>query len=87
MEPVAAAIEVEEDKEEDWDVETIVSTYSNLYNHPKLLDEPRQQIRISKKTGGGSRLGVAEELGCRSGSGISAREIPGKEPDTAPEHR
>eukprot|EP00656_Telonema_subtile_P005700 TRINITY_DN12602_c0_g1_i1.p1 TRINITY_DN12602_c0_g1~~TRINITY_DN12602_c0_g1_i1.p1 ORF type:complete len:485 (+),score=184.58 TRINITY_DN12602_c0_g1_i1:226-1680(+) len=38
-----------EKQEEEWDCETIVSTYSNLYNHPKALDQPR--IRISSKTG------------------------------------
>merc|ERR1712205_250959 len=39
----------EPEKEEEWDCETIVSTYSNLYNHPKSIDQPR--IQISSKTG------------------------------------
>ena len=29
-----------ETKRDNWDCETIVSTYSNLENHPSLLDEP-----------------------------------------------
>ncbi|XP_051559912.1 protein LTV1 homolog [Myxocyprinus asiaticus] len=38
---------------ERWDCETIISTYSNLYNHPKLIQEPPKpkQIRVSNKTG------------------------------------
>ena len=35
---------------DDWDCETIVSTYSNLENHPSLIDEPHL---------GGRRLGRA----------------------------
>lgn len=49
METVVTALEEEEEPEEQWDCETIVSTYSNLYNHPKELDQPR--IRLSDKTG------------------------------------
>lgn len=43
-------IEVEE--KEKWDCETILSTYSNLYNHPKLIKEPpNNKIKIDKRTG------------------------------------
>ncbi|XP_060755554.1 protein LTV1 homolog isoform X2 [Neoarius graeffei] len=43
---------IEEPPEEKWDCETIISTYSNLYNHPKLIEEPRKKpIRVSNKTG------------------------------------
>ncbi|CAH1164598.1 unnamed protein product [Phaedon cochleariae] len=39
-------------EKEKWDCETILSTYSNIYNHPKLIQEPRMnKIQISKKTG------------------------------------
>lgn len=24
-----------------WDCESIISTYSNIYNHPKLISEPK----------------------------------------------
>lgn len=37
-----------------WDCETILSTYSNLYNHPKLIKEPPKKsnkIKIDKRTG------------------------------------
>lgn len=38
--------------EKRWDCESILSTYSNIYNHPKLIEEPRRQrIRINAKTG------------------------------------
>ncbi|XP_046973559.1 protein LTV1 homolog [Vanessa cardui] len=57
--------EIEEESEEDdlvtlevepkekWDCETILSTYSNLYNHPKIIEEPKKpkKIRINPKTG------------------------------------
>ncbi|KAK1803033.1 hypothetical protein P4O66_021569 [Electrophorus voltai] len=46
---------IEEQSAEKWDCETIISTYSNLYNHPKLIkDPPKQQpkrILVSSKTG------------------------------------
>ncbi|NXC44453.1 LTV1 protein, partial [Penelope pileata] len=46
------ALVVEEPKEK-WDCESILSTYSNLYNHPKLIKEPSKPkpIKISQKTG------------------------------------
>ncbi|KAL1139257.1 hypothetical protein AAG570_006243 [Ranatra chinensis] len=34
-----------------WDCESILSTYSNLYNHPKVIDAPPSKIRIDRKTG------------------------------------
>ncbi|KAK2189971.1 hypothetical protein NP493_92g04000 [Ridgeia piscesae] len=42
-------ITVEKQRPE-WDCESILSTYSNLYNHPKTIEEPRKvkPIRLSK---------------------------------------
>ncbi|XP_026215201.1 protein LTV1 homolog isoform X1 [Anabas testudineus] len=40
--------------EEKWDCETIISTYSNIYNRPKIIQDPpkqQKQIRVSSKTG------------------------------------
>ncbi|XP_034073631.1 protein LTV1 homolog [Gymnodraco acuticeps] len=39
--------------EEKWNCETIISTYSNIYNRPKLIQEPQRTkpIRVSQKTG------------------------------------
>ncbi|XP_030380882.1 protein LTV1 homolog [Scaptodrosophila lebanonensis] len=42
--------EVEDPKEKKWDCESILSTYSNIYNHPKLIDEPRRSRRSSATT-------------------------------------
>ncbi|XP_047505856.1 protein LTV1 homolog [Pieris napi] len=44
---------VEVDPKEKWDCETILSTYSNLYNHPKIIEEPKKsrKIKINPKTG------------------------------------
>merc|ERR1712192_202552 len=38
---------------EQWDAETILTTYSTLYNHPKLISEPKKlgPIQLSSKTG------------------------------------
>ncbi|XP_028653136.1 protein LTV1 homolog [Erpetoichthys calabaricus] len=43
---------IEEPKEK-WDCESILSTYSNLYNHPKLITDPPKvkPIKVSNKTG------------------------------------
>uniref|UniRef100_A0A672Z1U3 Protein LTV1 homolog n=1 Tax=Sphaeramia orbicularis TaxID=375764 RepID=A0A672Z1U3_9TELE len=43
-------VEAPEDK---WDCETIISTYSNIYNRPKIIEEPPKSkpIRVSSKTG------------------------------------
>uniref|UniRef100_A0A8C2ZV85 Protein LTV1 homolog n=1 Tax=Cyclopterus lumpus TaxID=8103 RepID=A0A8C2ZV85_CYCLU len=39
--------------QEKWDCETIVSTYSNIYNKPKVIQDPpkTKPIRVSQKTG------------------------------------
>lgn len=39
--------------EEKWDCETIISTYSNIYNRPKVIEDPPKlkPIRVSNKTG------------------------------------
>lgn len=42
----------DEPKEDRWDCETILTTYSNIYNHPKLIVlPPKNKIRLSAKTG------------------------------------
>ncbi|XP_060096510.1 protein LTV1 homolog [Heteronotia binoei] len=43
---------IEEPKEK-WDCESILSTYSTLYNHPKLIEVPQKPkpIKVSHKTG------------------------------------
>ncbi|XP_071965271.1 protein LTV1 homolog [Antedon mediterranea] len=45
---------VVEPPKEKWDCESILSTYSNLYNHPKTIKEPSKKsnrIKLSQKTG------------------------------------
>lgn len=34
----------EEEVKEKWDCESILTTYSNLYNHPRLIEEPKVNI-------------------------------------------
>merc|ERR1719397_1299286 len=44
-------IEVQE-KGEKWDCESVLSTYSTLYNHPKIISEAKpNKIQLSSKTG------------------------------------
>lgn len=43
-------LEVDVDRKKRWDCESILSTNSNIYNHPKLIQEPRK-IKINPKTG------------------------------------
>ena len=38
--------EVEEEPEDKFDCESILTTYSNIYNHPKLISEPRNKVNI-----------------------------------------
>lgn len=48
-------VEVEGKLEDKWDCQSILSTYSNTENHPKLITEkskkPAAQIKLSNKTG------------------------------------
>nr|CAG4634884.1 EOG090X08PQ [Alona affinis] len=42
----------EDAPERKWDCESILSTYSNIYNHPKLISEPSSmKIKVCPKTG------------------------------------
>ena len=53
MEEVVLPMGASEARREQWDAETILTTYSTLYNHPKLISEPRRPspIVLSTKTG------------------------------------
>ncbi|XP_055625780.1 protein LTV1 homolog [Toxorhynchites rutilus septentrionalis] len=46
---------VEDETQKKWDCESILSTNTNIYNHPKLIEEPRKQkvakISINPRTG------------------------------------
>lgn len=43
----------EQKKRETWDVQSVISTYSNLENHPTLINDkgPQKRIKIDPKTG------------------------------------
>nr|SVE74273.1 EOG090X08PQ [Daphnia barbata] len=43
----------EGEQERKWDCESILSTYSNIYNHPKLISEPQNSkvIKVCPRTG------------------------------------
>ncbi|XP_034964723.1 protein LTV1 homolog [Zootoca vivipara] len=63
-----ATLVIEEPKEK-WDCESILSTYSNLYNHPKLIEVPQKPkpIAVSSKTG--------IPLGVLPGRGLTAKQV------------
>lgn len=45
-------LSVENPDKKKWDCESIISTYSNIYNHPAIIkDLPIQKIQINPKTG------------------------------------
>lgn len=53
---VALEVSDDEDNKKKWDCESILSTYSNIYNHPKVIDMPTKRksaakIQINPKTG------------------------------------
>lgn len=54
-----------EPEKESWDCESIISTYSNLYNHPKLIAEPKP-IKLTK------RLGIPTDVLKKSSKGEKA---------------
>ncbi|XP_064383556.1 protein LTV1 homolog isoform X2 [Halichondria panicea] len=55
-EELPVLMEVAQKQEDKWDCESILSTYSNLYNHPTKIVEPgtpsvtREQIKLSSKS-------------------------------------
>ncbi|XP_067633639.1 protein LTV1 homolog [Eurosta solidaginis] len=42
-------MEMDDAKQKKWDCESVLSTYSNIYNHPKLIVEPIRRSRRSSK--------------------------------------
>lgn len=46
-------IKLEVPEKDKWDCVSILSTYSNIYNHPKIIHEPKGlgKIKIDSKTG------------------------------------
>lgn len=55
---------LKEDPKEKWDCESIISTYSNIYNHPKLIEEKSirplaKKYELHKRTG--IPIGVFDE--------------------------
>lgn len=69
-------VEIEEPGEK-WDCESILSTYSNIYNHPKLIEEPSKSRE--KKIELTSRLGIPNES--LKKPGLSRKQIEQAERD------
>lgn len=71
--------EAEEEKKERWDCETILSTYSNLENHPRLIrardNKPVPRITLDPRTG----LPVVGEVPPPKGRKAKVQAIPEEE--------
>jgi len=63
-----------EPEKEKWDCESIISTYSNIYNHPKLIKEPKP-IKLTK------RLGIPTDVLKKSSRGERTETNLAKEED------
>ncbi|RKO86707.1 hypothetical protein BDK51DRAFT_38137 [Blyttiomyces helicus] len=62
-EPIAGPIDIVEREEkvrDNWDVETVLSTYSNVYNHPRLIKEVSAGVRRIRLAGK-MKMPVVEE--------------------------
>lgn len=46
-EAVLEKLVVDAREKDKWDCESILSTYSNIYNHPKLISEPKVNYGIN----------------------------------------
>ncbi|XP_061724135.1 protein LTV1 homolog [Cydia pomonella] len=80
---------VEVPREEKWDCETILSTYSNLYNHPKIIEEPKKpgKIRINPRTGiPQDVLGADTRLTTKSLARFDALQDAGDDDDDTATH-
>lgn len=59
------------DKSDKWDCESILSTYSNIYNHPSKIPVPKGPAKIKV-----NKSGVAvEALDGRNGTKLTARNL------------
>ena len=70
-----------EPEKEKWDCESIISTYSNIYNHPKLIKEPKP-IKLTK------RLGIPTDVLKKSnrGEGMETNFAAREEDSTVANH-
>lgn len=64
-------LEVSDDEEKKWDCESILSTYSNLYNHPKLINEPARKLRIQINP----KTGIPENVLSENTSKLTAKAL------------
>merc|ERR1712034_130149 len=57
----------------EWDCESIISTYSNIYNHPKMIPIEKKKITVSGKTG--LPVGVLQKKEKNSEPEIEEKEV------------
>jgi len=51
----------EKKEKPEWDCESFISTYSNIYNHPKIIEEPRKIKPVKLHPKSGIPLGVLKD--------------------------
>mgnify|MGYP002803859257 CR=1 FL=1 len=79
-----AFTKIEETPKDQWDCESILSTYSNLYNHPTLIKESSKKceekgtINLSKR--GGIPLGVLSDGKIKSSQNVETNQSESQRP-------
>lgn len=51
IEELVDVVQEQQVKGNQWDCESVLSTYSNLYNRPKIITEKLDPVRVNEKTG------------------------------------
>lgn len=69
--------DVEDPKEKKWDCESILSTYSNIYNHPKTIDEPKRRRRSNSS--GVDSMGAQNKIEIDPKTGLPTNVLRGGE--------
>lgn len=68
-------LEVEDETQKKWDCESILSTYSNCYNHPKLIEEPTKQRKAAAKISINPKTGLPMNVLGADGSKLTMKSL------------
>ncbi|KAI4468956.1 low-temperature viability protein ltv1-related [Holotrichia oblita] len=75
-ESVEELVNMDMTEKEKWDCASILSTYSNIYNHPKLIEEPQKsKIKINMKTGMPMNVLNSNKLTAKALEGLNQQNI------------
>lgn len=77
-------LEVEDETQKKWDCESILSTYSNIYNHPKLIEEPRKPAKSAPKISINPKTGLPMNTLGADGSKLTVKSLAKLGQDQSP---